>query len=145
MYRIAATGLVLAAIVVATPMGLGHSDPAPTPAPLPTAKPLRLPSGAPVRQQQPIPKPYIEESARARADAQMASSSVLKKFLSGISYKIKNEGYWTREGSATPIGLVREITLSRPLDTQMTEWPVIVWISDKNSYDQHSFNAQYKT
>jgi len=134
---------VLTAIAVLAPLSPGHSDGAPAPAPLPTAEVAQLPSGPPDRKQQPIPQPHIATSALERADSQMASSQVLKAFLEGVPYKIKNQGPWTREGSMTPIGLVREITLAEPIDTDMARWPVIVWKSAENTYQRYDYNAQY--
>ncbi|MGC4941891.1 hypothetical protein [Kribbella sp. DT2] len=144
MYRIVVAGLIVTAVAALTPVAFSHSEAGPGPQPIPAVIISKLPMGKSGGNQQPIPPPQIASAAIERAEQQMSSSEPFNAFLQGTSYTIKNQGYWTRQGSRTPIGLVREISLARPVDTSMRHWPVIVWRTDKNDYDQYAFNAQYK-
>lgn len=143
MYRFAAAGLIVIAVAIVAPTSFSHSEALPPPAPIPTMAITDAPSGPARRVQQPMPTPYLAASDLAAADRHMGTSSALRAFLGGTAYTIKSQAYWTKERSTVPFGVVREIVLARPVTTAMRPWPVSVWSTEKNDYQQFAYNARY--
>ncbi|WP_146087645.1 hypothetical protein [Thermomonospora echinospora] len=85
----------------------------------------------------------LEATVRAQADRHMAASAPLNAMLAGADYEIVREGPWNRKRSRAAIGVVRELKLSRPVDTAMRKWPALIWDDSGDTYLSRGFNASY--
>lgn len=86
----------------------------------------------------------VSADLKMLADRAMAADQSLNALLQGASYTVSKEGPWTRVKSEARIGVVREIQLSRVVNTPVRQWPVIVWDKSTDTYQRHQYNASYR-
>lgn len=142
---LAAVMFFAAAGFLALPAVTGNTDPQPLPSveareipdpPTPGAATTQARRARPMNGQ-------LKPTVRAQADRHMTASAPLKEMLAGVGYEIVREGAWTTKRSRATLGVVRELKLSRPVDTAMKKWPALIWDDSGDTYLARGFNASY--